>query len=237
MIGLAVGFCLAMFGFRRLREQVVAMVLAIGLMLVPARAPLAVTVVACFVLVLCRTRHLRKPSFAVLTGLIVSVCLLMLLSSHGYFFTLSTRLLSLSRFTSDASFSDRFDLAKSAVQMFLERPVFGWGLSCFPFYAGWAHVEDGPHNVILELLCEVGIAGLLSFVAMLAISAHRLRVIRTGLPVVNALWYGLAFWILTIPTLGLSAARPFLSLLAVINARITTDSRTEGQCVRTHTGQ
>lgn len=218
-IGMALSLCIGMFGFRRLLEQAMVVVLIGGLLVVSARGPIIATLAAFFILTLYEAKKLRKPNVSALIGLLIGAYVLLLLDSRGYFYTMRLRLASLSTRTADASFSDRMYFAKSAAEMFSRRPVFGWGLSSFPFYVGCANAEETPHNLVLELLCEVGIVGLLPFLALLTITLSRLRArMRMPAVMVRGLWCVYVFWILTIPALGLQSARPFLSLLAATSA-------------------
>jgi hypothetical protein len=81
-------------------------------------------------------------------------------------------------FASSESFADRFkpseeraDVWPEYVELFRENPIFGVGLS-----VGWQTNSIGqePHNLVLELLSETGIAGLLAWLGLLVM------IIRTG---------------------------------------------------------
>ena len=81
-------------------------------------------------------------------------------------------------FASSESFADRFepseeraDVWPEYVDMFLENPIFGVGLS-----VGWQTNSIGqePHNLVLELLSETGVVGLVAWLALLVV------ILRTG---------------------------------------------------------
>jgi len=235
-IGTALCLFLGMFGFRKVHQQVIALILVVGLVLLSARGPIIAAFMSCVLFMLYQVKNSRKLSLPVLIGLVAGAYVLILLDSRGYFFTIRLRLASLFATTEDASLSARMYFAKSASEMFLQKPAFGWGLSSFPFYAGCENVEEGPHNLILEFLCELGIVGVFAFVMMLIISIYRLHVIRKKAfrPVVEGLWWAFVFWIVTIPTLGLRSARPVFTLLAVINAPLTHNLEEDRHRIHDH---
>ena len=84
------------------------------------------------------------------------------------------------------SISSRVYLWKSGWDMFLNAPWFGHGLGgfaeLFDTYRHTAPVEPGldvrftpwPHNVLIEILVEKGIAGLTAFLALLALAVANL---------------------------------------------------------------
>lgn len=236
VIGTALCFGAGAFGLTGLPEQAMAMVLVIGLLLMAGRGPLVAAFASLIVLMILEAKSLRKPRFTTLIALIVGAYVIVLLDSKGYFFTTKLRMASLITRTEDTSLNARMYFAESAAAMFWERPLFGWGLSSFPFYAGCADVRESPHNLALELLSEVGIVGFLPFVALLIMSFYRLHV-RRGMPypIARGLWCALVFWILLIPSLGLGASRAFLSLLASINAPITDHARMGDECIHSGT--
>lgn len=55
--------------------------------------------------------------------------------------------------------SGRIDLYLIAIELFKEKPIFGWGLGYFNQYVGM-----GTHNMYLQILSELGIIGFFSFV-------------------------------------------------------------------------
>jgi O-antigen ligase len=84
------------------------------------------------------------------------------------------------------SISSRLYLWKSGWDMFLNAPWFGHGLGgfaeMFETYRRAAPVEPGldvrftpwPHNVLIEILVEKGLAGLAAFLALLAVAVTNL---------------------------------------------------------------
>lgn len=225
LLAIALGFCISLFGFQGIMGQVLAIILGVGLLILSARGPFIVAVLCLLGLVTYRMKSFRKLHIRNIIGLLFAVCVYMILDSHGYFVTIKERLARLTPNTlgwEDASLNARVYFGQSAIKMFSERPILGWGLLSFPSYIGGIGNET-PHNLFLELLCELGIIGFLAFTLLLVISVHRLRLIQHVITerISQALWYSFVFWILTVPGLGLGSIRPFLCLLAIINARFT----------------
>jgi O-antigen ligase len=222
LVAIALGSCISLFGFQGITEQAMVIILGAGVLILSARGPFIVLALCLPGLVMHRMRSIKRLHILTIAGILFVVCVFMLLNSHGYFVTIKQRLARVipgAVGLEDTSVINRIYFGQSAIKMFLERPILGWGLSSYPSYIGGVGNET-PHNLFLELLCELGIMGFLAFVIMLAMSAHRLRSIQHAMTdgVSQALWFSFAFWILTIPGLGLGSVRPFLCLLAVINA-------------------
>lgn len=235
VIGMALCLGVGTFGFRGVTEQTMAMILVVGLLIIAGRGPLIATLISLLTLMVFKAKTLNRPGIMTLVGLVVGAYIIVLLDSQGYFFTTRLRMASLIAKTGDTSLTARTYFAESAAEMFWQSPVFGWGLSSFPFHAGCADVRESPHNLVLELLAEVGIVGFLPFAVLLIMSFYRLRVLR-GMPdaIARGLWCTLVFWILLIPSLGLGAARTFWSLLAAINASTRACPGMSDECV--HSG-
>ena len=47
--------------------------------------------------------------------------------------------------------------------MWAQHPLFGSGIGSFPIIIGLGDIREYPHNVILEILAELGLVGLLIF--------------------------------------------------------------------------
>lgn len=47
----------------------------------------------------------------------------------------------------------------NALEMFREQPVYGWGIGAFPIVMGDGDQENYPHNIVLEVLAELGTIG------------------------------------------------------------------------------
>ena len=58
--------------------------------------------------------------------------------------------------------SGRMLLYAQAWQLFLEKPIWGWGVGAFSSFA-----DTGTHNVYLQLLCENGVVGAVLFIMII----------------------------------------------------------------------
>lgn len=68
-------------------------------------------------------------------------------------------------FGGDAPILTRVESYKISWQMFTERPLIGYGFGSFNGYNGiqWLTIQKYPHNIILEILSELGLAGFVLF--------------------------------------------------------------------------
>lgn len=95
--------------------------------------------------------------------------------------------------------SGRTPLLSSAWEMFLDRPLAGWGLHGFEALHGWGAGVAYPHNLVIQLAAETGLIGLSAFAVVLITSALALRRGRWRNPPVA--------WALSAATLILVAAQ------------------------------
>ena len=110
-----------------------------------------------------------KFTFLFIFCSIVLLFLFFLFFSFGKDLFIVKRLSVLFDFNADSS--SRFWLWREALSLFTERPFLGSGLGAFPDFIGKGDDLFGkegplgwhPHNLILELLCELGIFGLCLF--------------------------------------------------------------------------
>jgi len=115
---------------------------------------------------------------------------------------------SIYNISSDASNLERINRWNSAIRMFKEKPILGWGPGTYQFiYAPYQNSKDktiistnagdrgNAHSEYIGPLCEAGILGLLTFVAVV------ISVIYTGIKVFRTSenkyirWLGLTFLI------------------------------------------
>lgn len=104
---------------------------------------------------------------------------LFLLSSH----TLGSRLLDILSFNLETSRQATWSMAKTA---FLQKPLLGWGYDSFGYFwqknfhgvlyemSHYNVLTDKPHNKVLEILVSSGLAGLLSWLAIIFIAGRYL---------------------------------------------------------------
>lgn len=60
----------------------------------------------------------------------------------------------------------RMDMIKKAIQMFWEKPIFGWGIGAFAKYSGYGYY---CHNNYMELLVSGGIIGFIIYYGYIGI--------------------------------------------------------------------
>jgi O-antigen ligase len=82
----------------------------------------------------------------------------------------------------DHNFSGRSNIYPAAIEMFLEKPVFGWGGQTHLYELGlrlgtWGKDE---HNLLLYLLLEVGLFGAVPFLIGVWLIVRRAWIARTG---------------------------------------------------------
>jgi len=141
-----------------------------------ARGPVAAAVLAvafvCFALSQGKSEiTLRKKFLRV--GVVLLVCWML---AYGIQILIGDLPLVIRRFLAFADASEYFDASGasySRIELFIEafwawieRPIFGHGIGSFPVI--WANLDERlfPHNLVLELLCELGLIGLLLFIAL-----------------------------------------------------------------------
>lgn len=69
-------------------------------------------------------------------------------------------------FGGDGPILSRVDSYTLSWQMFKEKPLFGWGFGSFNGFNNikWTYTQKYPHNLILEILSELGLIGLTFFI-------------------------------------------------------------------------
>ncbi|MBS4538831.1 O-antigen ligase family protein [Clostridium sp. D2Q-11] len=104
--------------------------------------------------------YLRNGMKKVIVLTIILVPIIIVLGRLGMFDVVISRLseliLSIGK---DTSALGRIDRYITALKMWGDKPLIGNGVGSFPiFYSGF-DVRDYPHNIFLEILCELGILG------------------------------------------------------------------------------
>lgn len=115
------------------------------------------------------------------------------------------RLGSITDADSDPAVTSRFDIMWASLDLVADNPFLGVGLGNFQAAYGNLMVQNLPllsyslgvppqaHNLFVNLAAEVGLVGLLAFVAMLAVTLFKvLRVYRTGSAQMRTLALGMA---------------------------------------------
>lgn len=141
-----------------------------------ARGPIVAAVLA--IVLVCLV--LSQVSLARKFKRIGAVLLVVVVFASAYHLVTGEIPLALKRFLafSDASqyydvsgqIYSRLDLFAEAFWAWWERPVFGHGIGSFPII--WESIDERlfPHNLVLELLSELGLVGLLLFAAIPAMA-------------------------------------------------------------------
>lgn len=85
--------------------------------------------------------------------------------------------------TTDAA-QTRMDLGTEAWQMFRQHPLTGVGIGGYNTQLGAADIERGlyPHNILLELAAEMGIAAVLPFIVLVTLAFRGLTATLRGHP-------------------------------------------------------
>lgn len=153
-------------------------VLLLGIVVSGSRGPLVAASAAAGVLVLLELSITRgETARAALFVLLSALGVLALFALHvglGIVVPTFDRIVPLLQGNLDPSTVGRLRLYRAGVVHWLESPVFGNGLGSF---APWFYGEDAmgyPHNLVLEILAELGLIGLLLFVAVLGVAARSL---------------------------------------------------------------
>jgi len=98
--------------------------------------------------------------------------------SSGQSFTLARVSLLFDSEGPGASAEGRLAVMASAVDFWATAPVFGHGVGSFPILAGGPDVRSHPHNIVLEILCELGLLGLVLFGAFLVSALRHIKLQR-----------------------------------------------------------
>ncbi len=71
-----------------------------------------------------------------------------------------------------SSVGDRLSRYTTSIELFGERPIFGYGIGAWPIHALSSDEHAYPHNIFLEIAVEYGAVGLLLFIAFLVVTAY-----------------------------------------------------------------
>jgi len=73
----------------------------------------------------------------------------------------------------------RLDYYQSAISLWTKRPVFGHGIGAWPILVGLPDSQAYPHNIILEILVELGVFGLTLFTIVFLFALRQFGSLRT----------------------------------------------------------
>lgn len=116
--------------------------------------------------------------------------------------------------------TSRLDLLGAGVELWLQSPLLGNGANSFPAYYGSSDPDNTPHNLIVELAAEFGLAPALAALFCTALLFYRCvalcnRMSRSSEAASVHLFcaLGLAFWVAQYPLMGISSAKYLMALL------------------------
>jgi O-antigen ligase len=152
-----------------------------GLLVIGGRGPMLFGLMAIPLVLL--TASLRRVAFAPHTKRLASYVVgIAFVGIAGYYAALSSGgslfgqdLVTVQRWelslSGESTFSmdAREEAQRAALSFWQERPFFGWGIGEFRV----KHWLKYPHNLLLEVLMEMGIAGAVIFIALCAMVARR----------------------------------------------------------------
>ena len=108
-------------------------------------------------------------------GIFCLAVLIFIITTHQFYYPLLKERLSNFFIFHDPSSSDRMNIWSIAWRMFMHNPWIGLGLGTFMFNFRKFMIKDYTygvpyaHNCYLQILCEIGIIGLVSFLSILVL--------------------------------------------------------------------
>lgn len=164
--------------FNKLWYYTLFTILFIGLLLTGKRGQLLILIGVYVLFLILRSPDIKKTLITVITTIIIVVFLYFIglyIYKENMFPANLRRVLTLiySNSGTDKT-SGRIELWSLAVKLFKGSPVFGIGWLKFPDYnftIADAHAE--VHNSYLQVLCETGIVGIITFVLMIVNSSFQ----------------------------------------------------------------
>ncbi|MEN6623926.1 MAG: O-antigen ligase family protein [Smithella sp.] len=203
--------------FYKVASFALILISCIGMFLVGGRA----SVVALAVVLLIYLLNLKGPgnqhhnssnrSMLLIAIIIITLLLSLFWSEIVRFFEETTTARRFLVLLEGNDSSERIYLFTNAINLFLtngQTILFGAGINSFPVYIGVDGAGMYPHNVVLELLCEYGIAGSILFMLpVVYILCNRIRKIGSlygNCPEENIIFlFFIYFWIINLFTSGL----------------------------------
>jgi O-antigen ligase len=143
------------------------------LLVVGARGPLLATVIAALVPLLIGWRLRASEEIVLkryvvpLIGIIAISFIVFVCYTSVFSDTLTIdRLLALLQPGMEPSAATRLSYYEVAIPLWLETPIVGHGIGSWPILIGLGDVRNYPHNIVLEIMVELGLIGLLLFIGM-----------------------------------------------------------------------
>lgn len=125
--------------------------------------------------------HIPRFQFIGLAAVfaLVVAFILLFFSGNELSLTLSRLIGTLDKDASVVTGATRLHYLPAAYAAWLEAPLFGHGIGAFPLlFRGFEQPGSYPHNIVLEILAELGIVGLLIFLYFIFASVRHLSMAR-----------------------------------------------------------
>jgi hypothetical protein len=114
--------------------------------------------------------YVERRSLGLAVALITLVCLVLALGQAGVFLRTVQRLMVLLTGGDAHSFGQRLWYYQQVPGLWFDAPLVGHGIGSWPLLIGWGDVRAYPHNIVFEIIVELGALGLLAFGIMCAVS-------------------------------------------------------------------
>jgi len=155
------------------------------------RGPLLMMIIATMIPVLfafqvspLKSIRVKKYMFPFMVVVVMTVMLLGYLFANNQIFMITVhRILVLFEPGFGASGGARQTMLLDSISLFLNNPLFGYGIGSYPIVTGCVDSRIYPHNIFLEIMAEMGLVGLFLFVSLLFVGLRSLgnyRVIRNN---------------------------------------------------------
>lgn len=140
------------------------------------RALIIVFMSLCIILVFNTDNSVKRLGAIVKLLFIVYVVYMVLMKVPQFYAIIGSRMerFILAIFSSDSALDNGRDvMIQRSLQLFIERPVLGWGMGCFRYVSGINYVYS--HNTYAELLYATGILGFVSYYSILPVMIFRIK--------------------------------------------------------------
>lgn len=155
------------------------------LFILGGKAPLIATIIAFFLPLIFAWRldhkwnlKFKKSGFITMFFFIALGTVIFYLFKNDLLTKTLGRMLVLLNDDMGSSAGTRLGFYVNAASLCMEKPVLGYGIGSWPILTEGVDIRGYPHNIILEILVELGLAGLMIFVGFLGYGLKLLGSIR-----------------------------------------------------------
>jgi O-antigen ligase len=115
---------------------------------------------------------LRIKKYAIFGGIIIFILIIIVLALYvsGSLTLTIKRMFVLFEEGHGASAGARIAYYNNAYNYWAKKPILGYGIGAWPIINSAVDVRGYPHNIILEIMVELGLVGLIIFVSLLIIA-------------------------------------------------------------------